>query len=77
MPHGCPNPVARKGIVRGARSHTHVYIRDPDTGDEAYDTVEDPLELRNLYQTEDRLPRDINTLAAAMDQWEAKCRGAP
>lgn len=74
MPHGLPECGRRKGIVRGARSLTHSYIRDPDTGDEAYDLTTDPLELRNLLQQPAAIPESIKQLSREMDEWEAGCQ---
>lgn len=73
MPHGLPESGRRKGIVRSARSLHHVFIRDPDTGDEAYDLVNDPLELRDLLK--DGRPRTapVRDLARQLDQWEERC----
>ncbi|MES2394273.1 MAG: sulfatase-like hydrolase/transferase [Acidobacteriota bacterium] len=73
MPHGLPEHGRRKGIVRSARSLNHVYIRDPDTGDEAYDLVNDPLELRDLLKDGRALSESVRALSRQLDQWEERC----
>ena len=73
MPHGLPESGRRKGLVRSARGRTHLLIRDPDTGDEAYDVISDPGELRNLLPA-GRSSTQIQRLGALLESWEDECR---
>lgn len=73
MPHGLPESGRRKGIVRAARSRTHAFIRDPDTGDEVYDLVKDPLELRELRRSGATMPPPVTQLERSLAEWEERC----
>ena len=73
FPNGFAASGRRKGIVRSARSLDHVFIRDPDTGDEAYDLVNDPLELKDLLKAGRPKTEPIKALTRLMDQWEKTC----
>jgi arylsulfatase A-like enzyme len=73
FPHGFAESGRRKGIVRAARSQDFVFIRDPDTGDEAYDLRRDPLELTNLLQPEAGMAPELPRLEEKLAAWERDC----
>ena len=47
-PTGMPASGRHASLTHCIRTRSHVYIIDPDNGDEAYDLVSDPNELNNL-----------------------------
>ncbi|MFW6039200.1 MAG: sulfatase [bacterium] len=73
MPSGIAKAGRHPGCVRGARSQTYSYIRDPDYGDEAYDLEADPNELRNLLKNGQPGPAGVQQLQREMDVWEKRC----
>lgn len=73
MPWGLPKAGRHPSCVRGARDHRFSYIRDPDYGDEAYDLKKDPLELRNLLNSNTQPPAGVIELQQQMDKWELRC----
>lgn len=74
LPAGLAESGRRKSIVRSARSLDHLYIRDPDHGDEAYDLKRDPLELHNLLSGGSAPTSAIARLSRQLDQWEQQCQ---
>jgi arylsulfatase A-like enzyme len=73
FPTGLAESGRRKGIVRAARSRDFVFIRDPDTGDEAYDLRRDPLELVNLLPPGAGTPPELSRLEEKLTAWEQEC----
>ncbi len=47
-PSGMPSAGRHKSLTHAIRTDDHLYINDPDNGDEAYDLTADPKELVNL-----------------------------
>ncbi len=73
-PSGMPASGRHTSLIHGIRTTERAYILDPDNGDEAYDLVADPNELRNLTNPgAGPLPEEFTGLKARLDAFTAEC----
>jgi arylsulfatase A-like enzyme len=71
-PSGMPAAGRHASLTSAVRTKTHVYINDPDNGDEAYDLVADPFELEN-QTSEPKLPEEFQILKEKLRDFDASC----
>jgi arylsulfatase A-like enzyme len=73
-PTGMPAAGRHPGLLQGARTLEHAYVRDPDYGDEAYDLRADPSEIRNLFgESGAEIPAEVADLRERVSLFERQC----
>ncbi|MBT4820556.1 MAG: sulfatase-like hydrolase/transferase [Lentisphaerae bacterium] len=74
FPGGIATAGRHPGLLQGARTKTHSYVRDPDYGDEAYDLQTDPHELSDLLRASPSgSTPEVDALKRQVDTFEAQC----
>ena len=63
----------RQALVQSVRTLDHLYIRDDQYGDEAYDLKADPLELNNRLTADAEPPEWTPALRHQVEAWEEEC----
>ena len=73
FPGGTFKSGRRKALVQSVRTTDHLYIRDDQFGDEAYDLNADPLELSNRLSEGTDPPAWAAAMRAEVEAWQEEC----